>query len=449
MNGCVYGFRVKEASCVLFAFACVSILLWTRERPPFLTSVLSTQLWDFSPAKEESIPKVNTEEGRRSPATGGNTKEVPSIFYTNPPSSDDLTLWISNRDNRSVISHNKKGCNYFQGKWVVDDTRPFYSGSECTRWLSGMWACRLNRRPDFSYEKLRWKPKDCEMEDFTATKFLARMQDKTVAFIGDSLARQQFQSLMCMATGGKDRPDVQDVGKEYGLVKARHAKRPDGWAYRFPSTNTTILYYWSASLSNLEPLNSSARTDYAMHLDRPPAFVSKFLHKFDILVLNTGHHWNLDKLKANRWIMYINGKPNTDQKIAEDMQAAKNLTIHSIVHWVNSQLPKHPTLKAFYRTISPRHFINGDWNTGGTCDNIIPSSTGKEVSQDESKDPFPFSAMKGTNVTLLDITSISQVRDDAHISKYSIRPSPGMQDCLHWCLPGVPDTWNELLFEHI
>lgn len=276
------------------------------------------------------------------------------------------------------------------------------------------------------------------------------MQDKTIAFIGDSLARQQFQSLMCMATKGEDLPDVQDIGKEYGLVKARHAKRPDGWAYRFITTNTTILYYWSASLSYLEPLNSSSKiTDIAMHLDRPPAFLTKFLPKFNVLVLNTGHHWNLDKFKANRWIMYSNGKPNGDKKIGTDIQAAKNFTIHNILHWVNSQLPKYPSLKAFYRTISPRHFINGDWNTGGTCDNTIPSSIEKEVSQDESKDPFPFSAVKGTNVTLLDITSISHVRDDAHVSKYGIRASPGMQDCLHWCLPGVPDTWNELLFAHI
>jgi hypothetical protein len=45
------------------------------------------------------------------------------------------------------------------------------------------------------------------------------MQDKTIAFIGDSLGRQQFQSLMCMATGGEWRADVEDVGKEYGLFK--------------------------------------------------------------------------------------------------------------------------------------------------------------------------------------------------------------------------------------
>ena len=67
-----------------------------------------------------------------------------------------------------------------------------------------------------------------------------RMQDKTIAYVGDSLGRQMFQSMMCMVTGGKQRPDVEDVGAEYGFVLAPGAKRPDGWAYRFPSTNTTI-----------------------------------------------------------------------------------------------------------------------------------------------------------------------------------------------------------------
>lgn len=141
------------------------------------------------------------------------------------------------------------------------------------------------------------------------------MQDKTIAFIGDSLGRQQFQSLMCMATGGEESPEVQNVGKKYGLVKARGAIRPDGWAYWFPKTNTTILYYWSASLSDLVPLNTSDRnTNVAMHLDRPPAFMRRYIHYFDVLILNTGHHWNRGKLNANRWVMYVDGKPNEDKK---------------------------------------------------------------------------------------------------------------------------------------
>lgn len=271
------------------------------------------------------------------------------------------------------------------------------------------------------------------------------MQDKTIAFIGDSLGRQQFQSLMCMVTGGEDSPDVEDVGVNYGLVIPPGAIRPDGWAFRLPSTNTTILYYWSASLCDLEPLNiTDPSTDVAMHLDRPPAFMRKFLDTFDVLVLNTGHHWNRGKLNANKWVMYVDGRPNKDRNLAA-IGNAKNFTVHSVARWVDSQLPSHPHLKAFFRTISPRHFLNGEWNTGGSCDNMSPLSKGSIVSQDESNDLVVQSAVRGTKVKILDITALSELRDEGHISRFSAKASDGVQDCLHWCLPGIPDTWNEIL----
>ncbi|GMY12512.1 Protein trichome birefringence-like 14 [Fagus crenata] len=82
-----------------------------------------------------------------------------------------------------------------------------------------MWACRLTQRKDFSFEGYRWQPENCEMPEFERSEFLRRMQDKTVAFIGDSLGRQQFQSLMCMATGGEQSPEVENVGKKMVLSK--------------------------------------------------------------------------------------------------------------------------------------------------------------------------------------------------------------------------------------
>ena len=46
-------------------------------------------------------------------------------------------------------------------------------------------------------------------------------------------------------------------------------------------------------------------------------------------------------------------------------------------------------------------------------------------------------------VYLLDITTLSQLRKDAHPSTYS---DGSGTDCSHWCLPGLPDTWNQLLY---
>ncbi|XP_058214298.1 protein trichome birefringence-like 16 isoform X3 [Rhododendron vialii] len=471
MKGGFYGLMGKQISLILIALVCSTILIWAWEKTPLLSPLLPPEdrLLQLSPETLLRVPTalkphissvtekevVNEHHEEISPGIEKSKTDVIATPFEEKGDVSEREMAKKQEERKhspEVVSENnvhveERACNYAKGKWVVDDSRPLYSGFGCKQWLSAMWACRLTQRTDFAYEKLRWQPNNCAMEEFTASNFLERMQHKTIAFVGDSLGRQQFQSLMCMATGGKEMSDVLDVGKEYGLVKAKGSIRPDGWAYRFPRTNTTILYYWSASLADLEPLDITNRlTDYAMHLDRPPAFLRRFLPKFNVLVLNTGHHWNRGKFTANRWVMHVGGVPNIDRKIA-DIGGAKNFTIYSIVHWVDSELLKYPGLKAFYRTISPRHFFNGDWNTGGTCDNTTPSL--QEVLQDESSDPVAAGAVKGTKVTLTDITALSQLRDEGHISRYSIRATPGMQDCLHWCLPGVPDTWNEILFAQV
>ncbi|KAI3709716.1 hypothetical protein L2E82_39482 [Cichorium intybus] len=510
-GGYFYERRTKQLSLFFIGVVFTTIVVWSWEKTPFLTTFLPShsQVMQLFPAGEVRVKQVTQSKDDFTEAEGfsnltsplssinapsslGDEGMVDLVSPSSPISTPSLDIQVgenekhhentienpvssqvSERYNDSkppkqqiiepispkssdmetqdigapIANVEKQACNFGKGKWVIDNDRPLYSGFGCKQWLSGMWACRLTQRTDFGYEKLKWQPKDCKMDDFTAINFLKRMQDKTLAFIGDSLGRQQFQSLMCMITGGEERYDVEDVGKEYGLVKARGSVRPDGWAYRFRPTNTTILYYWSASLCDLEPLDPRNRSTYfAMHLDKPPAFLKRYINRFHVLVLNTGHHWNRGKINGNKWIMYVNGTRVTNRKTLE-IGNAKNLTVYSIVNWVNSELGKYPGLKAFYRSISPRHFFNGDWNTGGTCDKTTPGEL--EVLRDESSDLLALGAVKGTNVKLLDITALSEVREEGHISRYSIRATSGMQDCLHWCLPGIPDTWNELLFAQI
>lgn len=63
-------------------------------------------------------------------------------------------------------------------------------------------------------------------------------------------------------------------------------------------------------------------------------------------------------------------------------------------------------------------------------------------------------------VTVLNVTQLSEYRIDGHVSVYTDvqgQPLSDAQkadpihyaDCIHWCLPGVPDTWNYLFYAYL
>ena len=61
-------------------------------------------------------------------------------------------------------------------------------------------------------------------------------------------------------------------------------------------------------------------------------------------------------------------------------------------------------------------------------------------------------ALQGTDIQLLDLTHLSEFRADAHPAIWLGKKdavSIWGQDCMHWCLPGVPDTWVDILVQLI
>jgi hypothetical protein len=88
-------------------------------------------------------------------------------------------------------------CDLYHGKWVLDSSGPLYTNNSCPI-ITQMQNCQGNGRLDKEYENWRWKPEQCILPRFDARKFLELMRGKTLAFVGDSVARNQMESLLCL-----------------------------------------------------------------------------------------------------------------------------------------------------------------------------------------------------------------------------------------------------------
>ena len=61
-------------------------------------------------------------------------------------------------------------------------------------------------------------------------------------------------------------------------------------------------------------------------------------------------------------------------------------------------------------------------------------------------------ALDGSHFDVLNISHMSEFRRDAHPAMWLGQKDAHIiwgQDCLHWCLPGLPDTWVNILYSRI
>lgn len=95
-----------------------------------------------------------------------------------------------------LILENAEACDLLKGKWVPDSRPPVYTNSTC-KFIQGHQNCIKNGRPDLSFLKWKWQPEKCDLPRIDAQSFLNAMRNRAMAFAGDSIARNQFQSLLC------------------------------------------------------------------------------------------------------------------------------------------------------------------------------------------------------------------------------------------------------------
>lgn len=347
-----------------------------------------------------------------------------------------------------AVGKTARGCNIFAGKWVYDEeARPLYEEQECP-YIQPQLTCQEHGRPDNKYQHWRWQPHGCSIQSFNATFMWEMLRGKRMMFVGDSLNRGQYVSMVCLLH--RVIPEKAKSMKDFDSLTV----------FRAEEYNASIEFYWAPFLlqSNSDNAIVHRVKDRLVRADSINTH-GQYWKGVDIIVFNTYLWW-----MTGRKMNILHGSFEDEEKDITELvtEEAYRLTLQSMKKWVEENMDPDKT-RVFFSSMSPTHEKSIEWGgePGGNCynettpiedptywGNSSSKSIMKVISEEFSKTKVP--------ITFINITQLSEYRKDAHTMIYKKQwnpPTPeqlanpaSYADCVHWCLPGLQDTWNELLY---
>ncbi|KAJ1289496.1 hypothetical protein BS78_02G168600 [Paspalum vaginatum] len=361
-------------------------------------------------------------------------------------------------------------CDYSDGAWERSAAAPLYNGTSCVDTIKAGQNCEAHGRPDTGYLRWRWRPRGCALPPFDPAEFLRLVRGRHVAFVGDSLARNQCESLVCLLSSAFPARLVRGAGGGDGDGDGDELRKFRRWA--FPSHGATVSVFWSPFLVNgTEKAKGGAPGPghNRLFLDQPDERWAAELPGVDVVVLSAGH-WFLHPA-----MFYDRGaavgchhcpEPNrTETGFFGAFRLAVRGALREVVLRAARARRRGPKL-AVVTTFSPAHF-EGDWDSPTACARTEPSAPGErameymdgemllaEAEEAAAADADARARGAGVTVEAMQVTRMAGLRADGHPGAY-MHPFPFAggardkvpNDCVHWCLPGPIDTWNEILLQ--
>ncbi|RZC44652.1 hypothetical protein C5167_037599 [Papaver somniferum] len=335
-------------------------------------------------------------------------------------------------------------CDLFKGRSIPELNGPLYTNWSCST-IPESKNCQLNGRKDVDYMNWKWKPDDCELQRFDAKKFLSIVLCKKLAFIGDSVARNQMESLLCLLSQGETPKDIyKDYEDRFRI-------------FYFPAHDFTLTVFWTSFLVVGEDkgiVNGSTTNVLHIHLDKIDVNWAQKLPGVDYAVISIAH-WYFRKNYLYEGGQLIGCTYCNEPDVPDlGIPFAVRKVFEYVLKYINDCKECNEDLITLVRTFAPAHFENGYWHGGGVCNRTSPY-TEEQINFASSEWELRSSQVnafekyknttEGKRVEILDITRAMMMRPDGHPGpNWKDQYGQNHHDCLHWCLPGPIDIWNDL-----
>ncbi|KAG5084736.1 hypothetical protein AAZX31_19G011600 [Glycine max] len=423
---------------------CLSLTLG-KGVPFVLTSLLMASIFSF-------FFLYNPYPLTLAPHQGHDMLENPS------PKQEEHVITTTTKVSPSKPQKEQKTCDLSKGHWVpaLGGSSTYYTNSSCTT-IPDSKNCFKQGRMDSDFLNWKWKPEQCDLPRFHARTFLHMVRAKKMAFIGDSVARNHVDSLLCLLSQDEIPKDV------YKDSEDRFRK------WYFPIHDFTLTMLWSRFLIVGEErmVNGTGTSIFDMHLDKVDNDWAKELPNLDYAIISAGHWFfrvmHLHEAGKQVGCVYCNEENITSYNPDFTIRKAFRTAFRHINACKECGRKKMVTV---LRTFAPAHFENGVWNTGGYCNRTGPVSESEvdfgkfdwEVRGIQMEE-FERARREGTmgklghnnnnnnnRFEMVDVARAMLMRPDGHPGEHwGNKWMKGYNDCTHWCLPGPVDVWSELL----